>query len=86
MAKRSSASGGGVRLLGRVLQKTMLKDSYAIKVTGGQVRLYKTNGTFVRPIISGAKSAVIQGDEVHVTMPDGKVRIHALSGTYKRTL
>jgi hypothetical protein len=60
--------------------------SYAVKVSGGQVRLYKTNGTFVRPIVSGAKTAVLQGDEVHATMPDGKVRIHALSGTYKRTL
>ena len=60
--------------------------SCALKVSGGQVRLYKTNGTFVRPIVSGAKTAVLQGDEVHATMPDGKVRIHALSGTYKRTL
>ena len=60
--------------------------SYALKVAGGQVRLYKTNGTFVRPIVSGAKAAVLQGDEIHATMPDGKVRIHALSGIYKRTI
>ena len=60
--------------------------SYALKVAGGQVRLYTPTGTFVRPIVTGAKSAVLQGDEVHATMPDGKVRIHALSGTYKRTI
>ena len=60
--------------------------SYALKVAGGQVRLYKTNGTFARPIVSGAKSAVLQGDEVHATMQDGKVRIHSVSGTYKRTI
>ena len=60
--------------------------SFALKVTGGQVRLHKTNGTFVRPIVSGAKSAVLQGEEVHATMPDGKVRIHSVSGTYKRSI
>jgi hypothetical protein len=60
--------------------------SYALKVSSGQVRLYKTNGTFVRPIVTGAKSAVLQGEEVHATMPDGKVRIHSVSGTYKRTI
>lgn len=60
--------------------------SFALKVTGGHERLYKINGTFVRPIVSGAKAAVLQGDEVHATMPDGKVRIHSVSGTYKRTV
>jgi hypothetical protein len=50
------------------------------------VRLHHSNGTFIRPIATGAKSAVLQGDEIHVVMPDGRVRIYALSGTYKRTI
>ncbi len=60
--------------------------SSVIKVSAGQVRLHHSNGTFIRPIASGAKSAVLQGEEVHVAMPDGRVRIYALSGTYKRTI
>ena len=60
--------------------------SYIIKVSAGQVRLHNSNGTFIRPIVTGAKSAVLQGEEIHVVMPDGRVRIHALSGTYKRTI
>jgi hypothetical protein len=60
--------------------------SYVIKVSAGQVRLHHSNGTFIRPIATGAKSAVLQGEEVHVVMPDGRVRIYASSGTYKRTI
>jgi hypothetical protein len=64
----------------------MTATSSVIKVSAGQVRLHHSNGTFIRPIATGAKSAVLQGDEIHVFMPDGRVRIYALSGTYKRTI
>ncbi|MFM8335700.1 MAG: hypothetical protein ACKODK_09050 [Opitutaceae bacterium] len=60
--------------------------SFAVKVVQGRVSLHKTTGPYVRTVCTGAASAVLQGGEVHVSNPDGKVRIFGVNGIYKRTL
>jgi len=58
----------------------------AVKVVQGRVTLHRTSGVYLRTLCSGAASAVVQGDEVHVANPDGKLRIYGVNGLYKRTL
>jgi hypothetical protein len=58
----------------------------AVKVVQGRVSLHRTSGVYLRTLCSGAASAVVQGNEVHVANPDGKVRIYDVNGTYRRTL
>lgn len=58
----------------------------AVKVVQGRVTLHRTNGVYLCSLCSGAASAVLQGDEVHVANPDGRLRIYGVNGTYKRTL
>jgi hypothetical protein len=58
----------------------------AVKVVQGRVTLHRTTGVYLRTVCSGAVSALVQGDEVHVANPDGKVRIFGVNGTYRRTL
>lgn len=60
--------------------------SYVIKISGTRVELYSGNGGFIRSITTGAKFAVLQGDEIHVTMLNNAVRIYALNGGLKRTI
>jgi hypothetical protein len=51
----------------------------------GQV--YISNGSHIRTVCSGAISGVVSGDEVHVTMSNGQVRIYNLStGSHIRTI
>ena len=64
----------------------MPTDHYVAKMTGGSVHIYKSNGSYVRSLVSGATAAVVQGDEVHVTMPDGRVRIYGVNGVLKRSI
>ena len=64
----------------------MPTDHYVAKQAGGSVHIYKSNGAYVRSLVSGATSAVVQGDEVHVTMPDGRIRIYGVSGVLKRII
>jgi len=63
-----------------------MADSFVVKIENGRVKLYKSNGVYVREICSNASSAVVSGDEVHVTMKDGKVKIYGVNGVYKRTI
>ncbi|KRP34857.1 MAG: hypothetical protein ABS34_12200 [Opitutaceae bacterium BACL24 MAG-120322-bin51] len=60
--------------------------SYICKVEGGQVKMYTTGGQPVRTFEHGAVSAVISGDEVHVTMSNGQLKVYTLSGQPIRTI
>lgn len=60
--------------------------TFVVKVVQGTVSLYRSNGIFVRTLCRGAVAAVVQGDEVHVTNPDGRVRIYTTAGNYRRTI
>ena len=59
---------------------------YVVKLNRGAVQLFRSNGAYVRTVCSGAASAVVQGHEVHVTLPTGQVRIYGVDGSYKRTI
>jgi hypothetical protein len=50
------------------------------------VRLYAASGNYLRTLCSGGVSAVVQGDQVHVTRADGTVRVYTTSGHYLRTI
>jgi hypothetical protein len=63
-----------------------MADTYVLKIEGGNAKLYKSNGSYVRQICSGVQSGVVSGDEVHLTMQDGKVKIYGVNGSYKRTI
>jgi hypothetical protein len=60
--------------------------NHVIKLSRGAVQLFRSDGHYVRTVCSGAASAVVQGREVHVTLPPGRVRIFGVDGTYKRTI
>jgi hypothetical protein len=61
--------------------------SYVCKVENGEAKVYKSNGSHYRTLCRDAISGVVSGDEVHVTMSDGKVRIYNLStGSHIRTI
>jgi hypothetical protein len=66
--------------------ETNMPDAYVLKVESANTKLYKSNGSLVRTIGSGAQSGVVSGDEVHVTMKDGKVKIYGVNGSFKRTI
>jgi hypothetical protein len=57
-----------------------------VKVENGNLIIHKTTGGFPRQICNGAASGVMVGDEVHVTMKDGKVKAYTVNGFFKRTL
>jgi hypothetical protein len=57
-----------------------------VKIINGRVALYSSSGNYLRSAASNAVSAVIQGDQVHVTRADGSVRIFTTAGTYVRTV
>ncbi len=59
---------------------------HVVKVINGRVLLYKSNGVLQRTLTSGATSAVVQSDEVHVSMRDGRVRIYRFNGTLIRII
>ena len=63
-----------------------MADQYVVKVEGGNVKLYKSNGSYQRQICTGAVSAVVAGDEVHVTVANGHVKIYGVNGSYKRQI
>lgn len=60
--------------------------TYLVKMENGKAHLYKSNGVRVRTLCSVAKYGVIQGDEVHVTMANDKVRVYSIGGVLKRTI
>lgn len=60
--------------------------NHVIKINRGAVQLFRSDGHYVRTVCTGATSAVVQGQEVHVTLPDGRVRIHGVDGSYRRTI
>lgn len=64
----------------------MQENRYVVKMIGTQVQLYRNTGSLVRSVVTGAKSAVLQGDELHVTMPDSRVRIYGVNGSLKRII
>lgn len=50
--------------------------AYAAKLDRYSARIINTqNGQPVRTISGNFTSAVVQGDEVHLTLPDGKIKI-----------
>jgi hypothetical protein len=57
-----------------------------VKIVKGAVRLHAASGNYLRTLCPGGVSAVIQGDQVHVTRADGSVRIFTTAGTYVRTV
>ena len=57
-----------------------------VKIVNGDVRLYAASGNYLRTLCSGGVSAVVQGDQVHVTRADGTVRVYTTSGHYLRTI
>ena len=62
-------------------------DSFVVKIAYGRVQLFRSSGTYHRVLCTGATSAVLQGPEVHVTMPDNKVKIfRTATGTYVRSI
>ena len=63
-----------------------MADQYVVKVENGNVKLYKSNGSYQCQICSGAVSAVVSGDEVHCTMSNGRVKIYGVNGSYKREI
>ena len=62
--------------------------SYVCKVENGEAKVYDaTYGNHYITYCRDAISGVVSGDEVHVTMSDGTVRIYNLSdGTHIRTI
>lgn len=84
--RRCPAPVSNVEQRGDVKEANMA-DTYVIKVENGNAKLYKSNGAFVRSLCSGAQSGVVSGDEAHVTMKDGKVKIYGVkNGDFKRTI
>lgn len=50
--------------------------AYAAKIERNQVRLVNTsNGSTVRTISGDYTSAIVQGDEAHLTQSNGRIRV-----------
>jgi hypothetical protein len=64
----------------------MPTEYYVAKLAGGSVHIYRSNGTYVRSLVAGAAFAVVQGDEIHVTMPGGHIRSCGVNGILKRSI
>lgn len=62
--------------------------SYAIKFDRSAVRIVNTtNGSTVRTIGGSFTHAVVQGEEVHLTLPNGRVRVvNIRTGSTIRTI
>ena len=54
--------------------------SYICKVEGGQVKIFTSGGQPVRTFENGAVNAVISGDELHVTMSNGRIKVYTFPG------
>ncbi|MEI6278643.1 MAG: hypothetical protein WCQ16_04565 [Verrucomicrobiae bacterium] len=59
---------------------------YVAKVEGGTAKIYKTDGSFHRNVGTGVTSAVVAGNEVHITLSNGKVQIYGIDGSFKRQI
>jgi hypothetical protein len=62
-----------------------MTEKYAVKVEDGFVRIYRPDGTPERTLCGGSVSAEIKGEEILVTMQDGKVKAYSVRGFYKGT-
>lgn len=62
-----------------------MPEKYTVSVKDGFVHTCKQDGTPEKTICSGATSAEIKGEEVVVTMKDGKVKVYSVRGFYKGT-
>jgi hypothetical protein len=62
--------------------------SYAIKLERSSVRIINTaNGSTVRTIGGTFTGAVVQGEEAHLTQPNGKIRVvNIRTGSTIRTI
>ena len=62
--------------------------AYAAKLEQHSVKIVNTaNGSTVRNISGAFKGAVVQGDEVHLTQADGRIRVVNLrNGSTIRTI
>jgi len=62
--------------------------NYVVKVKGAPLQLYKSDGNFERTICNNSEiqSAVLSGDEVHVTMKNGGIKIYGVDGNFKRNI
>ena len=63
-----------------------MSETHVVKINAGSVLLYRSSGNLLRTLCHGATSAVVQAEEVHVTMTTGRVRIYSLNGNLKRTI
>lgn len=61
---------------------------YAAKLDRNSVRIVNTaNGSTARSIGGSFTSAVIQGEEIHLTQPDGRIRVvNIRTGSTIRTI
>ena len=62
-----------------------------VKVENGQVKVFTSSGSGLHSFgvgggSSAAVSAIISGDEIHVTRADGKVVVTTHSGSQKRII
>ena len=62
--------------------------AYAAKLEGKSVRIVNTaNGSTVRSIGGPFKAVVVQGEEVHLTLPSGSIRVvNIRTGSTIRTI
>lgn len=62
--------------------------SYAVKIERSSVRIINTaNGANVRTISGTFRAAVVQGEEVHLTQADGRIRVvNIRNGSIIRTI
>ena len=63
----------------------VMAEMYSVKVENGSAKLYKQDGAPARTLCGGAQSAVVKGQEVHVTMAGGKVKVYDVRGFYRGT-
>lgn len=68
-----------------------MSQPHVVKVENGQVKTYNSSGSGLNSFGTGtgsqqAVSAIIRGDEIHVTRADGKVVICTYYGSQKRII
>ncbi len=50
--------------------------SYAVKMQGTSAQIINTkNGSTVRTLPDPFSNAIVQGEEVHLTQPNGRIRV-----------
>lgn len=62
-----------------------MEKGVAVK-TDGNVILFDKNGRIVRTLTKGANRAVFSGDDVVVTMENGKIELRRLDGSLIRSI